>query len=83
MADGAFPPNPLPGECYARIALAAVSQTVEQIMVEPARQEVPSSAQFGDVQEEVIVREATTELVSVATFITVQEEIVVRLARAA
>ena len=81
MADGAFPPNPLPGECYARIALAAVSQTVEeQIMVEPARQEVRIiPAQFGDVQEEVIVREATTELVSVpATFITVQEEIVVR-----
>ena len=65
MADGAFHPTRCPVS-VARIALAAVSQTVEeQIMVEPARQEVRIIAQFGDVQEEVIVREATTELVSV------------------
>jgi hypothetical protein len=78
---GAFPPNPLPGECYARIALAAVTQTVEeQIMVEPARQEVRIiPAQFGDVTEEVVVREATTELLTVpATYTTIQEEVVVR-----
>ena len=77
----AFPPNPLPGECYARIALSAVTQTVEeQIMVEPARQEVRIiPAQFGDVMEEVVVREASTELVTVAaTYTTVQEEVVVR-----
>ena len=77
----AFPPNPLPGECYARIALAAVTQTVEeQIMIEPARQEVRIiPAQFGDVTEEVVVREATTELITVpATYTTVQEEVVVR-----
>ena len=77
----AFPPNPLPGECYARIALSAVTQTVEeQIMVEPARQEVRIiPAQFGDVTEEVVVREASTELVTVpATYTTVQEEVVVR-----
>ena len=81
LEAGAFPPNPLPGECYARIALAAVSQTVEeQIMVEPARQEVRIiPAQFGDVTEEVVVREATTELLTVpATYTTVQEEVVVR-----
>lgn len=77
----AFPPNPLPGECYARIALSAVTQTVEeQIMVEPARQEVRIiPAQFGDVNEEVVVREASTELVTVpATYTMVQEEVVVR-----
>ena len=81
LEAGAFPPNPLPGECYARIALAAVSQTVEeQIMVEPARQEVRIiPAQFGDVTEEVVVREATTELLTVpATYTTVQDEVVVR-----
>ncbi|MGA0234617.1 MAG: peptidoglycan-binding protein [Alphaproteobacteria bacterium] len=81
MDASAFPPNPLPGECYARIALAAVTQTVEeQIMIEPARQEVRIiPAQFGDVTEEVVVREATTELITVpATYTTVQEEVVVR-----
>ncbi|MDG1415839.1 MAG: peptidoglycan-binding protein [Alphaproteobacteria bacterium] len=81
MDASAFPPNPLPGECYARIALAAVTQTVEeQIMIEPARQEVRIiPAQFGDVTEEVVVREATTELLTVpATYTTVQEEVVVR-----
>ena len=81
LEAGAFPPNPLPGECYARIALAAVTQTVEeQIMVEPARQEVRIiPAQFGDVTEEVVVREATTELLTVpATYTTIQEEVVVR-----
>ena len=81
MDASAFPPNPLPGECYARIALAAVTQTVEeQIMIEPARQEVRIiPAQFGDVTEEVVVREATTELLTVpATYTTVLEEVVVR-----
>ena len=81
MDASAFPPNPLPGECYARIALSAVTQNVEeQIMIEPARQEVRIiPAQFGDVTEEVIVREATTELLTVpASYTTVQEEVVVR-----
>ena len=78
---GAFPPNPLPGECYARIAMAAQTQTVEeQIMIEPARQEVRIiPAQFGDVTEEVVVREASTELLTVpATYTTIREEVVVR-----
>ena len=81
MDASAFPPNPLPGECYARIALSAVTQNVEeQIMIEPARQEVRIiPAQFGDVTEEVVVREATTELITVpASYTTVQEEVVVR-----
>ena len=81
MDTSAFPPNPLPGECYARIALSAVTQNVEeQIMIEPARQEVRIiPAQFGDVTEEVVVREATTELLTVpASYTTVQEEVVVR-----
>jgi peptidoglycan hydrolase-like protein with peptidoglycan-binding domain len=81
MDASAFPPNPLPGECYARIALSAVTQNVEeQIMIEPARQEVRIiPAQFGDVTEEVVVREATTELLTVpASYTTVQEEVVVR-----
>jgi len=81
MDASAFPPNPLPGECYARIALSAVTQNVEeQIMIEPARQEVRIiPAQFGDVTEEVVVREATTELLTIpASYTTVQEEVVVR-----
>ena len=60
-----LPPNPLPGECYARIALAAVSQTVEeQIMVEPARQEVrhPRAVRDGGRSDRP---RRTTELVSV------------------
>ena len=80
-ANSEFPPTPLPGECYARITLEPVYETIEEeIVVEAARTEtriIP--AVFGDVTEEVVVREAATELVTVpATFRTVVEEVVVR-----
>lgn len=75
------PPNPRPGECYARVTVAAVTETFsETVTAEPARQEtrvIP--ARYGEVTETVVVREATEELrVVPAQYRTVTEDVVVR-----
>lgn len=79
--DPLFPPNPVPGECYARVLIPAsyttetetvlVSEESERVEIIPARYET--------VQETVLVKEASTRLEVVpAVYETVTERVLVK-----
>ena len=81
-ASGAlFPPNPTPGECYARVLIPAQYKTsTEEVLVREASERyeiVPAS--YRTVDETVLVREASTRLEVVpAVYEEVQERVMVK-----
>ncbi len=64
--DGSlFPPNPKPGECYARVLIPAVyNTTTETVLKREASERVEIiPATFGPADETILVKEASTKLV--------------------
>jgi len=80
---GETPPNPVPGECYARVYIApTVETTYSQVVAKEATKQIAvTPAVYGTEQKTVLVRAASTKLEVVpATYKTVSEEIVVKAA---
>lgn len=78
-----IPPNPKPGECYARVYIAPQSETTyEQVVTREASKKIQViPAVYGTEEKTVLVKEASTKLVVVpATYKTVTEDIVVKAA---
>ncbi len=76
-----LPPNPKPGECYARILTPAkYSTSTEKVLKKEAGSRIETvPAKFETVTEKVLVREASTKLEIVpAQYGTVTEKIMVR-----
>lgn len=76
-----FPPNPKPGECYARVLIPAeYSSTTERVLVREASERfeiVP--ARYENEEETVVVKEASTRLEVVpAVYEEVQERVLVK-----
>ncbi len=79
--DGLFPPNPKPGECYARVLIpAAYESTTEKVLKREAGSRIETvPAKFEMAEERVVIREASKKLVVVpATYETVTEKVLVR-----
>ncbi len=80
-SSSALPPNPLPGECYARVYQAPTYNTVTQKITvqEPGEKLEVIPATYRTVTEKVLVREASEELrVVPATYRTVTEKVLVK-----
>jgi len=76
-----FPPNPKPGECYARVLIPAKYQPVsEQVLKRDAAERIEIiPARYETAQETVLVKEASTRLeVIPAVFDEVQERVLVK-----
>ncbi len=76
-----FPPNPKPGQCYARVLIPATYQTVsEQVMTRDASERIeiiPARYEMGE--ETVLVKEASTKLEVVpAVYGEVEERVLVK-----
>ncbi len=76
-----FPPNPKPGQCYARVLIPArYNETTERVLISEASSRleiIPAS--YETVTERVLVKEASTRLEVVpATYTTVEERVLVR-----
>ncbi|NVK29398.1 MAG: peptidoglycan-binding protein [Gammaproteobacteria bacterium] len=83
-AGASLPPNPRPGECYARAYYPPVTETKsEKVLVEPAGEKLEViPATYKTVTERVVVEEASTRLEIVpATYKTVTETVVVEPAK--
>jgi hypothetical protein len=75
-----MPPNPQPGECYARVLVPAKYNTItEQVLVQDAVEQVDIiPAQYKTVDEQVLVSEASERLEVVeAEYKTVTEQVMV------
>ncbi len=76
-----FPPNPKPGECYARVLIPATFKTVsEKVQTRDASQRIEIiPARYETVEERVLVKDASTKLEVVpAVYGEVQERVLVR-----
>lgn len=76
-----FPPNPRPGECYARVIIPAQTKTTtKQVLKREAGEKIEIvPARYEPVTERVLVKEASTRLEVVpATYKTVTEQVLVR-----
>jgi len=76
-----FPPNPKPGECYARVLLPAQYRTdTETVLIRAASERVEIiPARYENASEQVVVKEATTRIETIpATYETVEERVLVR-----
>ena len=76
-----FPPNPLPGRCYARVLLPATYDISEkQILVKPAEEKIQiDEARYEWVEEAVLVKEASSRLETIpAVYETVTEHVLVK-----
>lgn len=76
-----FPPNPKPGECYARVLIPAKFETAsEKVLKREAGTRIETvPAKFAMAEEKVVIREASKKLVVVpATYETVTEKVLVR-----
>ncbi len=76
-----IPPNPQPGECYARVYIPPQSETTyDTVVTREASQKIRvTPAKYGTETQRVLVKEATTKLQVVpATYKTVTEEIIVK-----
>ena len=65
ITDGSlFPPNPKPGECYARVLIPAKVETFsEQVMTREASERIEIiPARYETATESVLVKEASTRL---------------------
>jgi hypothetical protein len=79
--DDLFPPNPVPGHCYARVLLPAkYDVSEEQVLVQAAEQKIRiEDARYEWVEEAVLVKEASTRLETVpAIYETVTEQVLVK-----
>ena len=79
--DDLFPPNPVPGHCYARVLLPATYDTSEeQVLVKPAEQKIKiDEARYEWVEEAVLVKEASSRLETVpAVYETVTEKVMIK-----
>ncbi len=76
-----FPPDPKPGECYARVIIPAKYRTeTEQVVKRPASERIEIlPARYETVKETVLVKEASTKLEVVpAKYETVEEQVLVK-----
>ena len=76
-----FPPNPVAGQCYARVLTPATFRTVSEKIVtrEASERFEVTAARYDIVEETVLVREASSELeVIPATYEVVQERVLVK-----
>jgi hypothetical protein len=76
-----FPPNPKPGECYARVLLPATFKTTsQQVEVKPASEQIHvTPAQYDWTTKQVLVKAASKKLVVVpATYKTVTKQVLVQ-----
>lgn len=76
-----LPPNPRPGECYARVVLPArYAKRTETLQVREAGEKIEIiPAAYQKVREQVLIREATTRVVPVpAVYETVTERVEVQ-----
>ncbi|MEL6948610.1 MAG: peptidoglycan-binding domain-containing protein [Pseudomonadota bacterium] len=76
-----FPPNPKPGQCYARVLIPAVYKTVsERALKKEAGERIEIvPARFETVEETVLVKEASTRLEVVpAVYSKVQERVMIK-----
>lgn len=76
-----IPPNPQPGECYARVYIPPTSETTYDTVVtrEASKKIRVIPAKYGTETQRVLVKEASTKLqVKPATYKTVTEEIMVK-----
>ena len=81
VTDDLFPPNPVPGRCYARVLLPATYDvSEEQILVKPAEQKVEiKEARYEWIEEAILVKDASTRLETVpAVYETVTEQVLVK-----
>ncbi|HQF39668.1 MAG TPA: peptidoglycan-binding domain-containing protein [Opitutaceae bacterium] len=79
--DSLVPPDAKPGECYARVILPPVYDTVtEQVLDKEASQEIEIiPAEYEEVEERVVVKEATERLEIIpAVYRTETEQVLVR-----
>jgi len=79
--SGLFPPNPKPGQCYARVLIPAeYSSETETVLVKEASERVEIiPASYDTVDETVVVKEASARLeVIPATYEEVTERILVQ-----
>lgn len=79
--DDLFPPNPVPGHCYARVLLPATYDvSEEQVLVKAAEQKIKiEDARYEWVEEAVLVKEASSSLETVpAEYETVSEQFLVK-----
>ncbi len=79
-SNSLFPPNPKPGECYARVLLPAKYQTTTETVLKREASErievIP--AKYGPGTERVLIKEASTRLEVVpAVYDTVTERVLV------
>jgi len=76
-----FPPNPMPGHCYARVLLPATYDvSEEQVLVRPAEKQIEiQDARYEWVEERVLIKEASTRLETLpAEYETVTEKVLVK-----
>jgi len=76
-----FPPNPKPGQCYARVLIPATYTTVsEQKLKREAGERIEiAPARYATAEETVLVREASSKLEVVpATYGKVEEQVLVK-----
>lgn len=79
--NDAFPPNPQPGHCYARVLIPAEFETsTEQVEVRPASEKIAVvPAEFEWTTQTVLDKEASTKIVPVpATYKTATEKVLVQ-----
>jgi hypothetical protein len=76
-----YPPNALPGQCFAKVIVPEVTQSYsEQVLVAPEHtvtQVIPGAC--GSQDKTIVVRAPSTELITIpATYRTITETVVVR-----
>ncbi len=79
--EGLFPPNPKPGECYARVLIPAKYETTtEKVLKREAGMRIETTpAKFATGEETVLVKEASSKLVVVpAVYGNVTEKVLVK-----
>ncbi|MGI9493511.1 MAG: peptidoglycan-binding domain-containing protein [Geminicoccaceae bacterium] len=79
--DDQFPPNPVPGRCYARVMLPATYEVSEEkVLIKPAEQKIEvNDARYEWVEETIVVKEASKRLETVpAVYDTVSEQILIK-----
>jgi len=81
VATEAYPPNAAPGQCFTKVLVPEVTETVpEHVLVSPEKTElkvIPGVCRIED--RPVLVKEETVELITIpATFKTVSEPVLVK-----
>lgn len=80
-ADALFPPNAIPGHCYARVLIPArFGETTETVLISEASERVEiMPARYETVEERVMTKEASSRLETIpARYDSVEERVMVR-----